>query len=172
MEEGREQQLEVQSEAQVDPVTALMRTRLPEAQPIEGLQGGWVGFQIPPERVVDICRFLKDEPRTACNYLSNITGTDFKDYMQVAYHLVGLETGVKVFLKTDIPRENPEIDSVTGVWPGADWHERENYDMLGIRFRGHPDLRRILTWEGYEGYPLRKDFVDERPKRERKVRVV
>lgn len=155
---------------QRDPVAAFVEARFPDVKPSEGLQG-WSGFDVPVERLVDVCRALKETPGIACNYLSNITGIDCKDHMEVTYHLIGIETGVKVFLRVTAPRDNPEIPSVVGIWPGANWHERENYDMLGIRFRGHPDLRRILTWEGYEGYPLRKDFVDQRPKRERKIRA-
>lgn len=152
------------------PAHRLLETWMPQAEPLTG-QAEWPAFQVQPENLLKCCRFLKESPETACNYLSNITAVDFKDHLQVVYHLIGLETGVKVALKVNVPADAPELDSVVPVWPTADWHEREAYDLLGVRFRGHPDLRRILTWEGYQGHPLRKDFVDKRPKRDRKVRT-
>lgn len=130
----------------------------------------WAGFRVPREDLLAIASALRDMPGVACNYLSNITGVDLKDRLQAVYHLIGMQTGVKVVLKVDIPSDDPEVDSVTSVWPGANWHEREAWDLVGIRFRNHPDLKRILLWEGYEGHPLRKDFVDQRPKRERVIR--
>ncbi|MBX6378780.1 MAG: NADH-quinone oxidoreductase subunit C, partial [Clostridia bacterium] len=92
-------------------------------------------------------------------------------FIRDRYTLWGRETGAKVMLKVPLDKEDPVVDSLTGFWAGANWMERETWDLLGIRFRNHPDLRRILTWEGYEGHPLRKDFVDRRPKRPRKVRI-
>jgi NADH-quinone oxidoreductase subunit C len=76
----------------------------------------------------------------------------------VVYHLYGFGHLCALRLKTDVSEEKSEAPTVTGVWRTADWHEREIYDMMGIRFRGHPDLRRILMWEGYPHFPLRKDF--------------
>ena len=76
----------------------------------------------------------------------------------LAYHLYGYGHLCPLRLKTDVSEEKAEVPTVTGVWRTADWHEREIYDMMGIRFRGHPDLRRILMWEGYPYFPLRKDF--------------
>jgi NADH-quinone oxidoreductase subunit C len=76
----------------------------------------------------------------------------------VVYHLYGLGHRCHLRLKTDVSEEKSELPTVASVWRGADWHEREIYDMMGIRFRGHPDLRRILMWDGYPYFPLRKDF--------------
>ena len=112
-----------------------------------------------PERIVEVCRVAKVE--LGCDYLVDITSIDNygeEPRWTLVYELCGLGHGCHLRLKTAVPEERSELPSVTGVWRGADWHEREIYDMMGLRFRGHPDLRRILMWEGYPHYPLRKDF--------------
>lgn len=161
----------VQAEAQ-DPYGDLKRavlTRFPLLSVDEDVKWG-AGFRVSREDLLTVASALKDMPGVVCNYLSNITGVDLKDRLQAVYHLIGMETGARVVLKVDIPNDDPAVDSVTSVWPAADWHEREAWDLVGIKFRNHPNLKRILLWEGYEGHPLRKDFVDQRPKRERLVR--
>lgn len=110
-------------------------------------------------RIVGICEFAKTE--LGFNYLVDISSVD--NYGEdprwtVVYHLRGLTHGNELRLKTDVSEEKSELPTVTTVWKTANWHEREIYDMMGIRFRGHPDLRRILMWEGYPYFPLRKDF--------------
>lgn len=155
--------------AELDDLTRVVRQQFPQVQVDPDVKWG-VGFQVPRESLLELARALREMPGVTCDYLSNITGVDLRDRFQVVYHLIGIASGAKVVLKVDLPRDDPEVDSVTSLWPTADWHEREAWDLLGIRFRGHPNLRRILLWEGYEGHPLRKDFVDRRPKRERKVR--
>jgi NADH-quinone oxidoreductase subunit C len=112
-----------------------------------------------PERIEEVGRWAKQE--CGCNLLLDITGID--NYGEdprwtIVYELYGIEHGAHVRLKTSVSEEKSELPTLSSVWRGADWHEREVYDMLGIRFRGHPDLRRILMWEGYPYYPLRKDF--------------
>jgi NADH-quinone oxidoreductase subunit C len=111
------------------------------------------------ERIVEVCEFAKKE--LGFNYLVDISSID--NYGEdprwtVVYHLRGLAHGGELRLKTSVSEEKSELPSVIGVWRTANWHEREIYDMMGIRFRGHPDLRRILMWEGYPYFPLRKDF--------------
>ena len=112
-----------------------------------------------PERIEEVCHWAKHE--CGCNLLLDITGID--NYGEdprwtIVYELYGIEHGGHLRLKTGVSEEKSELPTVSSVWRGADWHEREVYDMLGIRFRGHPDLRRILMWEGYPYHPLRKDF--------------
>ena len=114
---------------------------------------------VDAERMAEVCRFAKRE--LSCDFLLDITSID--NYGEdprwtVVYHLYGMGHRCHLRLKTDVSEEKSELPTVTGVWAGADWHEREIYDMMGIRFRGHPDLRRILMWEGYPYFPLRKDF--------------
>jgi NADH-quinone oxidoreductase subunit C len=111
------------------------------------------------ERIADVCGFAKKD--LAFDFLLDITSID--NYGEdprwtIVYHLYGLGHKCHLRLKTDVSEEKSELPTVSGVWRTADWHEREIYDMMGIRFRNHPDLRRIIMWEGYPYYPLRKDF--------------
>jgi NADH-quinone oxidoreductase subunit C len=111
------------------------------------------------ERIAEVCAFAKKE--LGCDYLVDICSIDnYGDDPRwtVVYHLYGLAHKEHLRLKTDVGEEKSELPTVTAVWRTADWHEREIYDMMGIRFRGHPDLRRILMWDGYPYFPLRKDF--------------
>lgn len=117
-------------------------------------------FVVKKERIVDICRFLKEDTELRFNYLSDLCGVDYhpkKPRFEVVYHLYSIPYKYRVRLKCRID-EGEKVPSVTSVWRTANWHEREAYDMYGIVFEGHPDLRRIYLWEGFEGYPLRKDF--------------
>jgi len=111
------------------------------------------------ERISDICEFAKNS--LGFNMLLDITGID--NYGEdprwtVVYELYHMEQKIHLRLKTRVSEEKSELPTVSAVWRTADWHEREIYDMMGVRFRGHPDLRRILMWDGYPYFPLRKDF--------------
>ena len=111
------------------------------------------------ERAAEICAFAKAE--LGFDYLVDITSIDnYGDdpRFTIVYHLYGYSHLCHLRVKTTVSEEKGELPTVTGVWRTADWHEREIYDMMGVRFRGHPDLRRILMWEGYPYFPLRKDF--------------
>jgi NADH-quinone oxidoreductase subunit C len=110
------------------------------------------------ERIAEVCGFAKS---IGFNYLVDICSLD--NYGEdprwtVVYHLRGIVNGHEIRIKTDVNEEKSALPSVIGVWRTANWHEREVYDLMGIRFNGHPDLRRILMWEGYPFHPLRKDF--------------
>ena len=111
------------------------------------------------ERIVEVCSFAKQE--LGFDYLTDITSIDnYGDdpRFTLVYHLYGYGHLCALRLKTDVSEEKSEVPSLTKVWRTADWHEREVYDMMGIRFAGHGDLRRILMWEGYPYFPLRKEF--------------
>ena len=111
------------------------------------------------ERIAEVCAFAKQV--LGCDYLVDISSVDnygADPRWAVVYELYGYEHRCHLRLKTSVSEEKSELPTVTTVWRGADWQEREIYDMMGIRFRGHPDLRRILMWEGYPYFPLRKDF--------------
>jgi len=110
-------------------------------------------------RILEVCEFAKKE--LGYNFLVDLSSVDnYGDDPRwtVVYELAGLETNLHLRLRTDVSEEKSELPSVVSVWATANWHEREAYDMMGIRFSGHPDLRRILMWEGYPYFPLRKDF--------------
>ena len=122
-------------------------------------------FIIPKEKIISVCRFLKENPETSFDMLSCISGVDnFPDHnsMDVIYNLSSItlenQIAMKVILERPAFPDLPEIESVTSVWKTANWLERETFDLLGIVFKGHPDLRRILLPADWTGYPLRKDY--------------
>lgn len=121
---------------------------------------GEVTVLVNRERIVDVCRALRDDPDTPFEMLTVVTGIHFleRDYdHEVLYHLYSLAGNRRLRLKVRL-REGETVQSVTPVWGGADWPEREVFDLVGVRFSGHPDLRRIIMPEDYPHHPLRKDF--------------
>jgi len=117
------------------------------------------------EDLIPVCSFLRDTEGLYFDFLSNITAVDYEDHFTIVYHLSSLPYQHTVVLKVELEGnrsldELPEIPSVTSVWRTADWHEREAFDLMGIYFSGHPDLRRILLPDDWEGYPLRKDYQE------------
>jgi len=118
-------------------------------------------IRIKPEHVDTIAQFLRDDDRFAFDYLMCLSGVDLTGNLGVVYHLYSMRHNHKIVLHTETPGDNPVVKSVAMLWRTADWHEREAYDMFGISFDGHPDLRRILLPDDWEGYPLRKDYVEQ-----------
>jgi NADH-quinone oxidoreductase subunit C len=119
--------------------------------------------EVRRDRIVEILRFLRDDPETAFDGMIDLCGVDHLDRgaperFAVVYHLVSHASGRLLRVRAWVPETSPEIDTASGIWPAADWAEREAFDMYGIRFRGHPNLVRILLPDGYEGHPLRKDY--------------
>ncbi len=113
---------------------------------------------IDPQDVAQVCRILKNDPKTSFNTLLCIAAVDYKDRIQMVYLLLSTDGERVLAIKTDLPYDNPELPTVSGVWKAADWHEREAHDLFGVRFTGHPDLSPLLLYEGFEGYPGRKEF--------------
>lgn len=113
---------------------------------------------VKPEHWLSVATWLRDEPEWSCNYLRNVAGVDLQTEMEVVYHLIGISTKREVAVRVKTNREQPSIASVTPLWPTANWNEREVYDLLGIDFPGHPDLRRIMMPDDWVGHPLRKDY--------------
>jgi NADH-quinone oxidoreductase subunit C len=120
-------------------------------------------FRVPRERLIDLCRWLRDNPEFDMSYLSFVSAIDWPDRFEVVYHLTSVNLHNSVTLKVPIPKDRPSVPSVVELWAGADWHEREAYDLFGITFDGHPDLRRIMMSSDWKGHPLRKDYVYEDP---------
>jgi len=115
---------------------------------------------IEPAALAEISRYLRDDPELAMDCLSNESGVDYKDRVEVVYHVFSYRLRHAAVLKVRLPRENPRVDTVEGIWNSANWMEREIFDLLGVTFDGHSDLRRILMPEDWPGHPLRKDFVE------------
>ncbi|MGI9065929.1 MAG: NADH-quinone oxidoreductase subunit C [Pyrinomonadaceae bacterium] len=122
---------------------------------------GQVSIRIEPARIVEVCNFLRDDPETSFNYLSDLTCVHYpmrqEAPLEIVYNLYSIGRNERVRLKVSIT-EGSGVDSVTDVWPTANWMEREVYDLFGVNFKNHPDLRRILLPPDWEGHPLRKDY--------------
>ena len=157
------------------PTLKRVKAAFPEATFKAAAFRGQTTLIIPPGELHRVMRFLRDDPECDYNFLSDVTAVDYLDYpaqtlgrFAVVYLLVSHTHERRLTLKTFLdptidtsgiePDPALELDSVTDVWPGAEWREREVYDMFGIRFRNHPDLRRLLTWKDYPAHPLRKDY--------------
>jgi len=113
--------------------------------------------------LIKACRFLKESPEYQLDYLANLTAVDHPpERIDVIYHLYSMaKKHGPIGLKVKLARANPVVASLTAVYRGAEYQEREVWDLFGVKFEGHPDLRRILMWEGFEGHPMRKDYVVE-----------
>lgn len=118
---------------------------------------GTIILKVRPEILTAVCTALRNEH--GFDYLADITAIDWKDRIEVVYRTTNLSTNAKAVVRVDLDRGAPEIASVTSVWKGADFQEREVFDLMGVNFTGHPELKRILLPEDWEGYPLRKDYV-------------
>jgi NADH-quinone oxidoreductase subunit C len=121
---------------------------------------GEVTLTVPPEELLDALSWLRDQQDLAFAFLSDVSCTDWPGRdprIWMAYHLYSFEHGHRIRVKTGLPDDGQPVDSVTPMFPAANWHEREVYDLFGVVFEGHPDLRRILLPDEWEGHPLRKD---------------
>jgi len=115
---------------------------------------------VKSESLFDLASFLKTTPGLDFDYLTSITAVDYYDYFEVVYHLTSIKHNHSLVVKTRCyGRDNPAVPSVVSLWRGADFQEREIYDLMGISFNGHPNLKRIFLWEGFQGHPLRKDYL-------------
>jgi NADH-quinone oxidoreductase subunit C len=116
-------------------------------------------LKVVPEALAEVAQFLRDEDSLRFNSLMSLSGVDYTDKLGVVYHLHSMIHRHRITLKVELPYDNPTVPSVARLWLTANWHEREAYDLFGIIFANHPDLRRILLPDDWEGYPLRKDYV-------------
>jgi len=115
---------------------------------------------VKSDSLLPAATFLKDSESLKFDYLNYITAVDYYSYFEVVYQLTSLEHNHSIVIKTRCyTRENPTVPSVVGLWQGANFQEREIYDLMGISFEKHPNLKRIFLWEGFEGHPLRKDYL-------------
>ena len=124
------------------------------------IESGEVAILVNSDSLLAIAEYLKNDPEFDFDYLNHLTGVDYIDYFEVVYQFTSLKHNHNLVIKTRCPdRENPTLPSVINIWRGADYQEREIYDLLGINFEGHPNLKRIVLWPGFEGHPLRKDYL-------------
>jgi NADH/F420H2 dehydrogenase subunit C len=140
-------------QAQADSLIA----RFPEYVSLDDRKG-YEGYIVEVEHLIEVVTALRDD--FGYDYLSSVTGVDYlpDDFIEVVYHLYRSTGGSAIVIKTRASREETSVPSLVPIYPGADFQEREAWDLMGIRFEGHPDLRRILTDYGFSGHPFRKDF--------------
>jgi NADH-quinone oxidoreductase subunit C len=133
--------------------------RLAEKFPGSLEEAGKDSVLVKPEVLLDVLAHLRNTGEFGLDYFNFVTAVDYYTYFEVVYYLTSLEHNHSLTVKTRCyDRGNPSVPSVTGLWQGADFQEREIFDLMGIRFEGHPNLKRIFLWDGFPGYPLRKDF--------------
>lgn len=146
------------------PAVRALAERFPGVIVHSHAQHGDVTCVVGREHIVEICRFLRDEPTLSFEMLSDECGVDRMSHpdryerFEVVLHLYSLTHNQRLRLRVPIPEDDPSMPTLSGLWKGANWFEREIWDMYGIRFPGHPDLRRILLYDQFEGHPLRKDY--------------
>ena len=144
-------------------ILARLRAEQPDSVLEEWVSCGEIGARVAPQHITAVCRFLKEDPDCRMTHLADLCGVDMlhcgrpDPRFDVVYHLFSVEHAYGLTLRAAV-LEGGSIASVTPVWRGANWHEREAFDMFGIRFDGHPDPRRILMPEDFDAFPLRKDF--------------
>jgi NADH-quinone oxidoreductase subunit C len=115
-------------------------------------------IKVSPNHMLEVAKFLRDDDDTQFDYLSCLSGVDLKGKLAVVYQLFSMVKRHKITIRVEVPTENPSVPSVESIWKTANWHEREAFDLFGIIFTGHPDLRRILLPYDWDGHPLRKDY--------------
>ncbi len=149
------------SAPETDPVqdaTAALKEKFPE-HVADDSRDRYTGLIVSADRLPEIGKYVRDD--LGFNYLSSVTGVDLiaENKLEVVYHAFSIEKGGgPVVFKVQVDRDDPQVPSLVPIWPGASFQEREAWDLFGIRFEGHPDLRRILLWEGFDGHPMRKDW--------------
>ena len=113
------------------------------------------------DAIVEVCQFLKEDPELDFNFLMDLCGVDYlgqEPRFEVVYNLYSLRYRRRLRIRVPVPESDPEVETLVSLWPGANWFEREVWDMFGIKFQGHPNLKRILMYEEFVGHPLRKDY--------------
>ena len=140
-----------------DALADALRAEFPDA--VLGADDGAVW--VAPRAIASVCAFLRDDPAHDYKMLGSLTAVDYVEYFEVVYHLTSISRNATAVLKAQVyGRDDVSLPSVSGVWRGAVLQEREAWDLMGVAFDGHPDLKRILTWEGFQGHPLRRDYLE------------
>ncbi len=135
-------------------------TKLEEKFPGSIVESSQDSLLVSSEFLLSVANYLKDTPGLDFDYLACITAVDYYDYFEVVYRLTSLEHNHSLVMKARCyGRDNLSLPSVVSLWQGADFQEREIYDLMGISFDGHPNMKRIFLWDGFEGHPLRRDYL-------------
>jgi len=148
----------------IDEILEILQNSHPDVE--LALESGDIGtpwIRVPANAIREVSKILRDDQELRFDTLMCLSGLHYpaEQELGVAYHIHSTSKKHSLALKVRVPEEKPEIPSIESIWKTADWHEREAYDMVGIQFTGHPDLRRILCPDDWEGYPLRKDYVPQ-----------
>ena len=145
------------------PALDQLKAAIERALPGASVSVDGASLRVGPVDLLRVCRWLAGAADCHLDYVANLTAADYPpDRIDMVYHLGSMSRKHgPVTLKTTLPRANPSVASLTPLFRGAEFQEREVYDLFGVRFEGHPDLRRILMWEGFQGHPMRKDYVPE-----------
>ena len=134
--------------------------KLQEVFPGSVISAGKADIVVDANKLLEVAGYLKNTAGLDFDYLTFVTAVDFLDYMEIVYRLVSLKHNQSLILKTRCyDRENPVVPSVVSLWRAAYYQEREIFDLFGIKFDGHPDMQRLLLWEGFVGHPLRRDYL-------------
>jgi NADH-quinone oxidoreductase subunit C len=148
----------------VEEISEILRNSYPDIElPVESGETGTPWIRVPASAIKDVSKILRDDEKLRFDTLMCLSGLHYpaERELGVTYHVHSTSKKHSLSLKVRVPEENPEIPSIESIWKTADWHEREAYDMVGILFTGHPDLRRILCPNDWEGHPLRKDYAPQ-----------
>jgi NADH-quinone oxidoreductase subunit C len=141
------------------PLSDRLKTAFPETVAVAEQAGVPETVQVAASALGDVCAFCKADEALDLQALSCLTGVDYQDRIELVYHLTSYRRRHELVLKVRLDRAEPRAPTVEGIWKTADWHERECFDLLGVTFEGHPDLRRLLLPDDWVGHPLRKDYV-------------
>jgi NADH-quinone oxidoreductase subunit C len=143
--------------ASLDSVVEQLRAAFPDVE-LSLVDPGVPAILLPAEELVAVCEYLKATPGLAFDYLASVTAIDYLDRIDLVYQLRSLADRRDLILRVELERDASVAPSVVGVWRAADFQEREIYDLMGVRFTGHPNLKRILLYDEFDGHPLRKDW--------------
>ena len=145
----------------MDAIAALLLERFAgDVEDVRIQEPDTVVARVAREKLKGVAARLKADPEIGYETLNWVAGVDRRTAFESVYHVYSWKTNTWIELHVEVPKGKPEVDTVCDIWPAADWHEREAWDMVGIKYLGHPDLRRILLKDDFIGHPLRKDYVD------------
>jgi NADH-quinone oxidoreductase subunit C len=145
----------------IDAIAAVLVERIgADLEDVRIQEPDTIVVRVAREKLRDVAARLKADPEIGYETLNWVAGVDRRTVFESVYHVYSWKTNTWIELHVELPKGSPEVDTVCDSWPAADWHERESWDMVGIVYLGHPDLRRILLKDDFIGHPLRKDYVD------------